>query len=330
MLLSYPLTLPGSSTLLECFRLGDNNILHNTLQSSGTGTPPIVTISGTGINRLQNVELDIPVGGSRGTAQFRWRRWGGNWSNQILTAANVDLTSTELGISISFAVGTYQTDHIYRSVIGTITGIKNNILDSENSTTIVRPYIGIINGYPSLRGDGISKRIHTNTNALSTALIGGNDTAFTLIFIAQCRNISPSAFSPVISLCDGSAGNSGFFAFGVETSGEWNVKKRGDSAGTIQTTSGTADTNPHIFEIIHTGTAVSLLIDGSIIINSFIQDVPTVTARFIMLLGSSVPGLPPTEFYGDWDIGEVLCYSGVLNTDARTYNRQYLKNRYGI
>ena len=90
--------------------------------SSGT-SPPTVTLSGTPLGAFQ-LQIDIQVGGTLGTATFKFSTDGGNtWSATIATGASVALTDTATdslvgvngatGITAAFAAGTYNADNLY-------------------------------------------------------------------------------------------------------------------------------------------------------------------------------------------------------------------------
>lgn len=90
--------------------------------SAGT-SPPVATLSGTPSGPW-NLKLDVPLGGARGTATFRFSTDGGNtWSAAMLTAASVPLVDTTVdslignngstGITVAFANNTFTTDNTY-------------------------------------------------------------------------------------------------------------------------------------------------------------------------------------------------------------------------
>lgn len=92
--------------------------------ATGT-TPPTVTLSGTPLGAYK-LQIDIVVGGTLGTATFRFSTDGGNtWSATMNTAASVVLTDTAIdstvgqngatGITATFNSGTYNADNLYTS-----------------------------------------------------------------------------------------------------------------------------------------------------------------------------------------------------------------------
>jgi hypothetical protein len=90
--------------------------LGGTMRAAGTA-PPVVTLTGT-LTQATSILLDMPVGGARGTAQFRWSfDAGATWSAQTLTAATVAIGAT--GATANFPVGTYNTDNTYKTTVAT-------------------------------------------------------------------------------------------------------------------------------------------------------------------------------------------------------------------
>lgn len=86
----------------------------NTLSAvtpSGT-TPPAVTITGTPLAAVSQVQVDILVGGLRGTATFRYSIDGGaTFSGSNPTAATFAIPNS--GLTINFPTGTYNADNLY-------------------------------------------------------------------------------------------------------------------------------------------------------------------------------------------------------------------------
>ncbi len=65
-----------------------------------------------------SILLDMPVGGARGTAQFRWSfDAGANWSAATLTAATVAIDAS--GVTANFPVGTYNVNNTYQTTVAT-------------------------------------------------------------------------------------------------------------------------------------------------------------------------------------------------------------------
>ena len=86
--------------------------------AAGT-TPPTVTVGGSTNLNIQQLLIDIVVGGAVATATFRYSYDGGTtWSNTIPTAATVQLlidndATKPTGLTVTFNAGTYNADNTY-------------------------------------------------------------------------------------------------------------------------------------------------------------------------------------------------------------------------
>jgi len=322
--------LPGAGSLVGYLRPTTGLVLLGAMRATGT-SPPAVTLSGT-LSRCANVVIDCDTGGARGTATVSWTINGVTGGTGVLTAATVDLIPASPGALVAnFPTGTYNADDNWRSVISTWTGHRGNVYDGASGSESVRPFVDTLNGRPAIRTDGTARYLRTTTSALSTALVGGSDTPLTIVFAGQYNgSLTPTNYAPAIGLCDGSAGNAGFFTFGVDPSGAWRCGKRGDTGGTVNQTGGTADNDEHVFAITQSGTTVSLEVDKTSVISGAAQNVTSVTAQYVMLGLLSIPGTSPTEFYGDWTIGEVAFYTGAQSAAVIDRASQNLLNFYGL
>lgn len=327
-----PLLLPGATSLRGYFRPSQGMTLLAAMLGSGAASPPAVTLTGS-LSQTADVVINIDAGGARGTATFSATINGTTVQSGVLTAASVLLGA---GITANFAVGTYDAAHTYRSVVSTLTGARGIVLDGESGAASVRPHVGLINGRPALSFDGVTQRIRTALDTLPVALIQGSDVAFALAFVFQCQfaDLTPAENVPIIGMCDGSAGDQGNWFFGVSTGGAWMSTKRGSTGSSVPVTGGTADNNPHVCVCVHTGTSLTVDIDGSAVIsgaNNQNADAITVGPDYLMLGGLSTPGTPPLdERHGQVLFGDVVAHAGALDTVPRTYLYQNLKNAWGL
>jgi hypothetical protein len=330
-----PRFLPGASSLRSHLSLARFTTLHTAMRGTGTTVQAVTLSSSTTLAICANIEVEITGTGTNTTATARWRINGGAWTVFTL-AASVALTGWPF--TLGFPAGIYTNGDAYRSVVGTEKDDLGNVWDGSSAAANVRPYLGAVNGFPSLRTDGVGTFVRTTTNTLSTALVGGIRTPFTIFVVARYNGtLAPAASAPLFALCDGSAGNAGFFYFAVSPAGKWRLAKRGDSGGTtIVDTAGAgsqnvADNNLHVFEIFQSGTAVSLLVDGvATSINASTQNIgTTVTAQFFDIGQLSTQGQVP-DLYGDVDWLTHDAYTGVQSATIRTLARQNLKQAFGL
>jgi hypothetical protein len=325
-----PLLLPGATSLRGYFRPLRNITLLAAMHGTGT-SPPAVTLSGT-LTQAANVVIDIDTGGARGTATFSATINGTSVASGV-TAASVLLGS---GLTANFATGTdYNADNQYRSVVSTLVGATGNTLDGESGSASVRPYVGTLNGRTALAFNGTTQRIRTTLDTLPVALIQGSDTAFSLAFVFQYlgSDLTPAENVPIIGMADGSAGDQGNWFFGVGSGGDWTSTKRGSTGASVNVTGGTADNDPHVCVVVHTGTAITVYIDGSAVISAAAQNADSITVGpdFFTLGGLSTPGTPPLDDrYAECLIGDVVAYTGAISTTVRTYVNQNLTNTWGL
>ncbi len=101
----------GGQVVFLCSEDDENDNTLGSVSSSGT-TPPTVTLTGTPLVGVSIMKVDIVVGGTRGTATFRWSLDNGTtWSSTAATAASIALTGS--GLTVNFATGTYNADNLY-------------------------------------------------------------------------------------------------------------------------------------------------------------------------------------------------------------------------
>jgi hypothetical protein len=89
--------------------------------TSGSTSPPVVTLTGVPTCGANELALKFTTGGAPGVAAGQWSQDGGVTWTPFTTAAPVVLGST--GITASFGAGTYSTDNVYAApppVPGTI------------------------------------------------------------------------------------------------------------------------------------------------------------------------------------------------------------------
>lgn len=106
------------SGLTAWFKASTGVTLGGTPLATGT-TPPAVTIAATdGAQPTASaLRIEITTGGARGTALFKWSVNDGTTfeATGVATAATVVLASAN--ITVTFPVGTYATDNVYRATV---------------------------------------------------------------------------------------------------------------------------------------------------------------------------------------------------------------------
>lgn len=324
-----PMNIPGASSVLSWHSMlrCSSVVLNTTLYATGSGPPPVVTLTGT-LTRFADFRIEVTTGGARGTAVFRWSDDGGTtWTSGVTTAATTVLGTT--GITLAWPVGTYATDNVY---VGKVVqwndssghGWNYENLLSVNGSQLPRLVKNTTTGRWCLRFQKTAQTfLRIGSSTYCNSVCGGNDTPFTIFTVAGVYGtVGTQHFIHSITDTTLSTSEISLFAY---TNSQWGASKRGSSGAEIFTTGGTVDnTGVHVFEHYQPGTTVSLLVDGSAAINAAAQDTPSATLSEAFLGGIR----SGANIYGDVDVYAQIVYSGARSGDERGFARQLLKARY--
>jgi hypothetical protein len=107
-----PKSIPGLILWLRS-DMGVTGVM-SAVTASGTA-PPTVTLSGTPVSTLTNVELDVTSAGALGVAQFQVKMNGSVILTGLNTGSSVALTGT--GLTSSWAVGVSSTNDVYTAFV---------------------------------------------------------------------------------------------------------------------------------------------------------------------------------------------------------------------
>jgi hypothetical protein len=108
------MTVPNHSKIIA-IPLASTAGVVSAVTAAGT-SPPTVTLTGNSVDDFSG-RVEILVGGTRGTATFRYcldydsTAGTGLWSNPITTAATYVMDNS--GVTLNFATGTYVSDNVY-------------------------------------------------------------------------------------------------------------------------------------------------------------------------------------------------------------------------
>ena len=301
--------------------------LHGTLDGAGT-TPQAVTISSSDTLAIAaNIEVEITGTGIVGTATAQWRIFGGSWT-AFTVQTSVALAGTSF--TLGFPAGTYTDNDTYRTVIGSMLDDILYSWEGTSGSAGVLPYIGEINGRPTIKTDGVDRVLRTAVGTLPTELMGGIRTPFEIQGVFRYNgSLSPSQNQTIVSICNGASGQA-ILALSVASTGVWRVSKRGDTGGTTAVDGGAADNDAHYFSLRQSGTNVTFDLDGAVDINNVAQNVgATCSVQFVEIGGSATTGAP-SEFYADCDWGGHAMYTGVRGTAQRAYANQFWKTSFGL
>lgn len=320
-----PLTLSGYTQLKSWHRTSYGLVFDDDMLTAGTGTPPVIQIVGTP-NGLYDVLLRTTTGGGRGAAIFEWSINGGiSYTPGAVTAPSVALGSTGLSALCS-GTGTYTIGDTYRSTVQQWRDSSpNNVLFEETVGPANQPLVALtgVNGRPALGFDGVGNRLKCFDAAFATALLGGSDTPVTVFVVGKIIGAA-SGNHPLFGISYDALGTAQLSLRCLTN--QWVSIKRGDSDASDTRSGGTSDNNPHVFELVHFGTTVSVLVDGSLVISAAAQDRATCTVAAVTL-GSM---LSVANVFGQVAIGEVITYAGALTSDQRLGVRNYCKGAWAL
>lgn len=306
-------------------------VILSTPHVTAGAAPPTVTFSGS-LDVSRDVRFECTTGGPRGSTVWRYSLNGGaSYATGVPGAATIALSPS--GIIANLSNSTYGGDEVYRGVVDTLTGPYGTIFTGASGSESVRSHVGYINGRPTVRSDGSARYLFSNTSALADAIVMGNDLPFTIAGVARNNGSNtPTNQAAYLSFCNGSAGAPGFFSFTVAPSGAYRCGKRGDTATATNAEGGTVDNNPFYYVITHTGTSVSLRVNGAAVFTSQAQNVTSIAGGSGSLrLGIlSVAGTGPNDFPGDVDIGDTFLWNAVLSANEITLVEQALKRDWGL
>lgn len=315
------LTWAGAANLLAAYDCTLGRTYNSTLHALGTA-PPVVNVAG-GIPLALGLQLDMPVGGARGTSKFRWSADNGaNWSAQIFTAASIEITP---GVVLAFATGTnYSTDNTYKLKIPSWADLTGHGHTMANATIANQPR-------PKADGSIIldgSTEIFTCATGLANSAVGGNDKAHTIITVAKWE--SHAAADDVLWS----------FGHATDTSLEdyywdngvtrWRCNKHGTTgANAVVPSTGVAATGgPHIHTLVQHGTTADMYLDGTATATGTSQDVPSMTVDTHALGALYTAGT--LSRYTNCSLFEHLVYDTDLGSTALADIHARLKLKWGI
>lgn len=318
-----PLNLPGASSLKSWHGWWSGYGFDPTLYARGT-TPPAITWTGT-VPSQCGYRVKCTLGGAQGTAKIQYSTDNGsNWSADILTSAS---PVTAGPLSLTTPTGTYNTDNDWRLVAGSWTGLSATAHQFLQSTAAKKPEPYVTAKGTPLRFDGADD-IMICTSGLASSLLNGDDTPFTTMVVQQ--HVAFSASGDDCGFCISSSTTNALWDFFRHAStGKWASNKHGDAGSFVTVDSATTpDTSLHIHEIVHYGTTFDYWIDGTAILTGAAQDAPSGTFNALSLGATLFHG--GENNWGNVDVYELLTWSGARSAAERAYNRQRLRNVYGI
>lgn len=240
----------------------------NFLQTAGT-LGPVLGVAGSMASVVGGrVEIDSTAGGTAlGQATFRYSTDGGStWiQSGVLTGSNVNLTGAATGLQLQFLAGTYNTNQVYQSLLGSIQDQTGNGHDFHQDTYTVAPLVESVSGYagiPAIRTDGTSQYFQNNSLG---PLVSGADVGFTIVLVMEATTANSH-----IAVNFGNSGQNtkSFHELQYISGGQIACNRNDDTvAGGASlkvraTPAFGGSTSPHRYIISFSGTDIAFNVDG--------------------------------------------------------------------
>lgn len=322
-----PRCLPNNTALKSYLHMPPNVTLATRVDSTGAATPQLVTLSSsTTLQLCVDIRVTITATGVVGAATATYTVNGGS-PVAFTVQSVVAIAGTPL--SLNFPAGTYTAGDPYRPVISTVSDKFGDVWVGDSVAASVLPFVELVNGLPTIRTTTAGKRLFTNSPTLSAALLNGVRTPFSAIFTARYNGSLVDAVNTrvIFSISDGFSG-AAIFYFGV-FNGNWRTAKRGDSGGTIIVDGSAADNLFHTFQVVQSGTTVTVLVDGVPVINAAAQNIGVTCTTIIVVLGGAYSTGATPNFFSDCNWGDHAFYTGAIAAIPAGYIRQNFKNLWG-
>ncbi len=217
-------------------------------------------------------------------------------------------------------VGGFGTTLSDGASVSTWTDLSDQGNDATTAGAAPTYKTGILNGLPVVRFAASSSQ-YLCANGAAT-IVSGSDKPFTAV----------SAFKGTSGADVYSWGNSGnsvpFLTMRLSSDKPSSWKRDDAASGTQKIPSGGTNTGFHLVSHVHTGTAVSLYVNGvATSVNGTIDDVGTTTLdRFT--LGAF--GRTTVTGFFTGDIAELMIYNRALTDAEREHLERYLMNKWGL
>ncbi|UOF77315.1 hypothetical protein [Caudoviricetes sp.] len=287
-----PLEWPGASNLEAWYHWRFDRTYNATLFPMGAGAShPTVQYTGT-VGPSIGLKVECTTAGTGTTGKFRWSdnngsTWNDNGGAGFTMAASVALGN---GILLVFGAGSYATDHAW---VMTISSFRDQTGHGHHFTAAGAdrqpiPFVtayGTALRFNSITSDAAEDYLLDNSTSLATNIVGGSDHAFVAYVVFTLDSTTTASGTGTILWFGNGTDNRGYF-IGHTDATNWRTFKQGDTGGAVSVTGGTPTTGIHIMQVVHTGTTVQILIDGTSVAGPTTQDTDTLTVTTVTM-GSS-------------------------------------------
>lgn len=205
------------------------------------------------------------------------------------------------------------------------TGASDSFANGNTSLQPVFEANGWVGSYtrPSMLSDGANDYLLCTTSMAST-LVGGNDTAFSLFAVGQHLNVATTN-RVIVNMCNSASTADIWDIFAAPGTSQYTSLKRDHAATAVSLSGGTPDTAKHCIDAIHSGTNLSVNVDGTNIISAS-QNVGSMTVDRMVLFatfGNSVPAN-----FANYRLARLLAFTGALTSTDADYVRSVLTSMY--
>jgi hypothetical protein len=201
---------------------------------------------------------------------------------------------------------------------------SSNRFEAVQATAVSKPVWkdAIINSKPVVRFDGSDDLMAAD--AIATALTG-DDKPYTIALVT--KQTGPLSGSDTFYSLGRSSTNVPFDELVANGTSQYETQRQDDYGSDDQETGGTPDTASHVLVVTFTGTAVSVHLDGTAIVDNQTHNVDEMTVDQFTL-GALRTNANSNYLKGD--IAELIVYSDAKSAADRGRLEQYLGNKYGI
>lgn len=236
-------------------------------KASGPGTKPVVNIQGSKANKGCTTLVIDSVAGGTGSGQATFSTYVDGGTTPIATgaltaSAGVALVGACLGEIAYFPAGTYavgQRWDQWPAVMVDQSQLGGDLWASNADYAATVESVGW-NGRQSVVFDGVQSLMWARPQDLASRVCGGVDKEFHVY--AAIQLLSTAAGQCVMHF-GSQAGAFADFSLNIAAGPVWSLSKRDATGATVTVTGGVPDLSRHIIELHHTGTVVSMLVDGS-------------------------------------------------------------------
>lgn len=180
----------------------------------------------------------------------------------------------------------------------------------------------IQNGLPMAKFDGTSQFLPI---AAISALLTGSDIPFSAMI--SFRQVNTAAQQALFCVASSASNNPNTYLY-CDTAQGYKVSRRDDGNTAAPVNAGVLDTSFHIAQVVFSGTACSLWVDGVQIVTAGAMDVGTLTLN-TGCLGALLRNSPTIQYFNGW-IGSFALWNKALSAAETAQAFAYERSFWGV